>query len=90
MKFKYRLPDKWVAKASGMEEFANGASRVSICLKDGRVVPRVLVSDGAYLIAARGFKDLPFAVDEISDIYQSEDDKNPRQRGGWDCWDDWK
>jgi hypothetical protein len=90
MKYKYRLPDKFVAKASGMEEFANGATQVTVRLKDGREIPKVLLSDATYLIAARGFKDLPFLVTEIDDIYQTEEDKNPHQRGGWDYWDEWK
>lgn len=90
MKFKYRLPDDWIARVAGMEEFANGAMQVTVRLKNGREVPGVLISDGIYLVATRGFKDLPFGVDEVSDIFQSQDDKNPQQRGGWDYWDKWK
>ena len=38
MKFKYRLPDGWIAKVSGMEEFANGATQVTIRLNDKREI----------------------------------------------------
>jgi hypothetical protein len=89
MKFKDRLPDAWAQKVSGMKEFANGATQVSVKLRDGREVRGVLISDARYIIAARGFKDLPFAMTEIADIFQSNDDKDPSQRGGWDFWDDW-
>jgi|HubBroStandDraft_6_1064221.scaffolds.fasta_scaffold815574_2 hypothetical protein len=89
MKFKYRLPNNWVDRVSNLEEFANGATKVTVRLKNGGVVNDVLISDGTYIIATRGFKDLPFHVDEITDIFQSADDKNPRERGGWEYWDDW-
>jgi len=90
MNFKYRLPSKFEKKASEMEVFANGATQITIRLQDGSEVSNVLLSDSTYIIAARGFKDLPFSIDEINDIFQSEDDKNPCQRGGWDYWDEWK
>jgi hypothetical protein len=89
MKFKYRLPEDWIRKTELMEEFANGGMQVTVRLKDGREVCGVLLSDATYIIATRGFKDLPFLITEIDDIFQSDDDKHPRQRGGWDFWDDW-
>lgn len=79
MRFKYRLPDEWVSRVSSMEEFANGATQVSVRLKDGRVFHSVLISDATYPIAARGFKDLPFSIGDISEIFQTDDDKNPAQ-----------
>lgn len=89
MKFKYRLPDLWIAKTSVMEEFANGATQVTVRLTDGREVEKVLLSDAMYVIAARGFKDLPFSTDEIADIFQTGDDKSPAKRGEWEYWDQW-
>ena len=88
MKFKHRLADHWVAKVSSMREFADGAAQVSFRLKDGRTVRRVLVSNALYIVAARGFEELPFGLDEISDIFQADDDVNPHERTGWDYWDD--
>jgi len=70
--------------------FANGGAQVSVRLKDGRVFSELLVSDATALAAMRGFKDLPFAVDDIETIFQTADDRNPQVRGGWDFWDDWK
>ena len=71
-----------------MEEYANGAAQVSIQLKDGRVFEKVLISNGQYVIAARGFDDLPFEPSEITRIWQSEDDRNPALRGNWVFWDE--
>jgi hypothetical protein len=88
--FKYRLPDAWTAKTLAMEEFANGGMQVTIRLNDGRVMPRVLLSMAAHPIAMRGYKDLPFLIEDIADIYQSDEDRNPPQRGGWEFWDDWR
>ena len=90
MIFKYRLHDAWVRKVSNMEEFANGGTQVTVKLKDGKLILGVLISSCTYIIAARGHKDLPFKLDDIDDIFQSEEDKNPRERGGWFYWDNWK
>ena len=72
-----------------MEEFANGATQVTISLKGGRIINQVLLSQSKYIIAIRGYKDLPFNIEDITDIYQRDDDKNPVNRGGWDYWDKW-
>ena len=89
MKFKYAVPAKYLPKTRTMKEFANGGMQVTVRLRDGREIPKVLLSDGTYFIAARGFEDLPFKLEDIDDVYQSVADKNPRERGGWKFWDDW-
>ena len=68
---------------------SNGGMQVTVRPKDGREVRGVLLSDATYIIATRGFKDLPFLITEIDDIFQSDDNKDPRQRGGRDFWGDW-
>jgi hypothetical protein len=73
-----------------MESFANGGTQVTVKLRDGREIEKVLVSNAMYPVAVRGFKDLPFSLDEIADIYQTNEDKNPTQRGNWEFWDEWK
>jgi hypothetical protein len=90
MMFKHQLPEKWIAKVAEFDEFANGATQLTVRLNSGREFSGLLVSNGMYLVAARGFKSLPFDVEQISDVFQTEEDKNPSQRGGWDFWDDWK
>ncbi|MES2354409.1 MAG: hypothetical protein V4568_08385 [Pseudomonadota bacterium] len=84
MNFKYRLPDKWITQVADMEEFANGATQVSVELKSGQIIHGVLVSMSTYLVATRGFKGLPFAIDDIKNIFQTDEDKNPKKRDGWD------
>jgi len=90
MKYKYILPKNLISKIEDMEEFANSATQVSIKLNDGRVVNKVLISQSRYIIALRGYKDLPFNIDDIVEIFQLGDDKNPVDRGNWDYWDQWK
>ncbi len=89
MRYKYKLPDRLVSQVSEMEEFANGATQVSAHLLDGRVFSGILISAATYIVAARGFGDLPFKPDEIATVFQTTDDKNPAMRGGWQFWDDW-
>ncbi len=72
-----------------MEEFANGATQVTIKLKNNSTIRNVLISNCKSIIAVRGYKDLPFSLNEISDIYQTEEDKNPIKRDEWYYWDDW-
>jgi hypothetical protein len=70
-----------------MAEFAMGGTQVTVRLKDGRLIPGVLISNCTHPMAVRGFKDLPFKLEDIADIFQTEEDKNPKQRGGWYFWD---
>jgi len=89
MQFRYRLPGPWISKAAEMVEFANGGAQVTIRLKDGREMPEVLISNSTHIVAMRGQKELPFAVEDISDIFQSVSDRGPRKREGWYFWDEW-
>lgn len=89
MKFRYTLAEHWVKQIVGFGEFANGATQVTVRTKDGKVFGGILVSNCMWVIAARGHEDLPFALDDIGEIFQTDDDLNPR-RGGWKFWDDWQ
>jgi hypothetical protein len=87
VKFKYRLPESWIEKVVKLRQFADGATQVSIELKDGRVFRKILISDSTHIVAARGLRDLPFEIAEIRNIFQFAEDKNPTQRDGWQLWD---
>ena len=89
MKFRYQLPETWISAVSEMEEFANGGTQVSVRLRDKRTFGGILVSNGSYVVAMRGYKDLPFALEEIEEIYQTDEDRSPKNRSGWDFWDEW-
>jgi hypothetical protein len=43
-----------------------------------------------YIIAIRNYDDLPFSINDIEDIFQTDEDLNPKKRGGWKFWDDWQ
>lgn len=89
MKYRYELPEHWVRVVVGMEEFTNGAAQVSVRLRDKREFHRILITGSAYVAAMRGYRELPFALDDLEEIYQTDEDKNPKARGDWDFWDDW-
>lgn len=89
MIYKYTLPQALSLKVANMEEFANGATQVTISLKDGRVFNKVLISGSKHIVAIRDYQELPFVLSDIKDIYQIDDDKNPMDRGGWFYWDKW-
>lgn len=90
MEYKYKLGDHWVSAIAKMEEFANGATQVSVTLRNGKVFNGLLISACQYIVAARGYTDLPFDLEEIEFISQTEDDKNPKERGNWVYWDKWR
>ncbi len=90
MEYKYSLPTELISKASQFEEFANGGAQATIALNDGRIFNEALISNSSFIIAMRGHQTLPFATNEISDIYQTDNDINPTTRDGWEYWDEWK
>lgn len=88
--YRYRLTPELVTQALELEEFANGGIQCHVRLKDGSVHSGVLISNGTAIIAMRGRTELPFAVLEIAEFYQTGDDCSPQQRGGWQFFDVWK
>jgi hypothetical protein len=90
MDFKYELPSDWVNKILDYKEFANGGLQVSVKIKNGHIFNKILISNYKWIVAARGYKDLPFKVNEISEIFQTDEDIDPAERGGWDYWDNWQ
>jgi hypothetical protein len=87
VKLKYQLPESWSRKVARLEQFADGATQVSIELKDGRVFKKILISNSTRIVAARGLKYLPFEMDDIRNIFQFAEDRTPAQRDGWEFWD---
>lgn len=89
MNYRCPLPAALKSLALDFEEFANGAAQATAELKDGRKFERLLISNATAIIAARGFEDPPFDAADIARLYQSDADKNPKERGGWNFWDKW-
>jgi hypothetical protein len=91
MTFKYTLPDNLIKKAVRFWEFANGGAQATIKLKSGDIYKQALISNSKWIVAMRGYKDLPFAVADIDDIFQTKEDETVERSGraAWDFWDDW-
>ncbi|MEO0454737.1 MAG: hypothetical protein AAFY98_11470 [Verrucomicrobiota bacterium] len=90
MEFKYHLPEELIEVAKHFKEFANGGAQATFKLKNGRKFGQGLISNSTWIIAMRGHQDLPFELEEIDSIYQTEEDKNPKERGEWYYWDEWE
>jgi len=89
MTFKYELPSQFRETVGRFDEFANGGTQVTILTCDGKIFEKVLISNSTAIVAIRGFTDLPFRPDEISELHQTEEDRNPSKRGDWHLWDKW-
>jgi len=90
MKFKYCLSEDLKKKCAALTEFRNGGTQVKVKLRSGDVFKNVLISNSSYIVAVKGFDKLPFDVDEIEEIYQSDEDKRPPEVSGWIFFDDWQ
>jgi hypothetical protein len=89
MRFRYEIPAPLVDEASTLEEFANGAAQCHVRLSDGSVHSGLLVSNATAIIAMRGHNELPFSVDSIVSLFQTEEDTRPSDRGNWKYFDEW-
>jgi hypothetical protein len=89
MKYHYPLSEGLVAQATLLEEFANGAAQCHARLNDGEVFGGLLLSDATAIIAMRGHVALPFAVEAIDRLFQTEEDKSPTLRANWQFFDEW-
>jgi hypothetical protein len=89
MQYRYPLPPHLVEQAAKFEEFANGAAQCQAQLSNGSV-QQGLLSNAAAIIAMRGQSSLPFAVADITHLFQTEGDKSPVERGDWQFFDVWR
>ena len=89
MQFRYKLPAHLTDQALALEEFANGGSQCHVRLKDGTVHSGLLVSNATAIIAMRGQRDLPFSVDSVAVLFQTDEDRSPVVRGNWEYFDAW-
>ncbi len=88
MQYKHKLTPTLIEKALLLTEFANGGAQVTIKLNDGRIFTKALISNATAIIAMRGYRDLPFRLNEVTEIYQTKEDKRPEEKGNWEYWDD--
>ncbi len=75
-----RLSEKWVAFLAKQPETGMGYQVVSVKVKGGQWYERVVV-ESPFIRGAIGYKELPFAVDDIDEIVVTHD---KRDLGNWD------
>ena len=89
MDYKYTLSKEQInLVAKEMSEFANGGTLVKIKTSDGKVHEKILISNCMWIIAMRGYKDLPFKLEDIVEIFQTDEDIFNVVQGNWECWDE--
>lgn len=89
MNYRCPLTESLRNEAAAFVEFANGGAQATVRLDDGRVFPEVLISNGSAVVAVRGCKVPPFEPSQIASLYQTDEDKDPKERAGWEYWDAW-
>jgi len=74
----FKFSGKWRDPVRKLPESGMGYTVVRTTLRDGRVFPQAVIDSG-FLIRVRGWLDVPFAEDDISDISATHEE--------WD-WDE--
>ena len=90
MNYRHPLSERLVTQALQLEEFADGAAQCHAQLKGGAVVSGLLISNATAIIAMREHTELPFEVEAIERLFQSEEDPSPTHRAGWTYFDVWR
>ncbi len=67
MKRLVPVPNGFVAHLKGAKETGIGYQVVSVELKDGRSFDQVVTSEGC-IIEVRGYKEIPFASDDVASV----------------------
>jgi hypothetical protein len=78
MKHLVPLPSQLVDHLKQAKETGIGYQVVSVELKDGRRFDQVATSEGS-IIEIRGFKDIPFAPEEVASVTVNHKDWNFRE-----------
>jgi hypothetical protein len=63
----YPLPKECLAQLKNGAETGIGYQIVSVGLRDGRNFDQVVVSEGC-IIEVKGYREIPFSVDEVASI----------------------
>lgn len=74
----FALNDKWVDKLVSQPETGMGYHVVSVILNDGRRYDQVIVN-GGYVTRVKGYENIPFNEEDISDIVVTHDKWNFRK-----------
>ena len=77
MKCLVPIPSRFVDQLKLAAETGIGYQIVSVVLKDGRSFDQVATSEG-YIIDVRGYKEIPFAPDDVASLSVNHKDWNFR------------
>lgn len=74
---QFRLPAAIVKEINnrGYREFSNGVMQLTVKCSDGIEYPRVIILEGLYVLAILGHKKMPFSLDSIVEVTQSQEDE---------------
>ncbi len=89
MRYRYTLPPRLSDQALALVEFASGGAQCHVRLSDGTVLSGVLISNASAIIAMREHSELPFSVDSVVALFQTDADRSPETRGNWEFFDEW-
>jgi hypothetical protein len=89
MKHLHPLSAALSNQAAALEEFANGGAQCHARLQDGTVHSGLLISNSSAIVAMRGQKTLPFKVEAVVQLFQTDEDRSPVDRADWQFFDDW-
>ena len=64
-------------------EFKQDASIVSVKLKSGKIYHQILLLYPDCVIGMNGYEQLPFRIEDISEVFQDEVDLSSRSEISW-------
>ena len=78
MKCLVPIPTRFVNYLKRAPETGIGYQVISVVLKDGRSFDQVITSEGC-IIEVRGYKEIPFAPDDVASVSVNHKDWNFRE-----------
>jgi hypothetical protein len=83
MHYRHRIPEEVMRRAGALQEFAMDASIASIRVKGGKIFSPVVIVYPDFIAAIEGFDHLPFTVEDVEAVFQSEEDLKKRSNSSW-------
>jgi|APAra7269096661_1048516.scaffolds.fasta_scaffold00053_34 hypothetical protein len=88
MSYRYPLPPSLAQQVTAFEEFASGAAQCRARLRDGSSIEGLLCN-GSALIARQAQAVLPFRMEDVDSLFQTDEDRTNYKRTGWVFFDEW-
>ncbi|MDP8219099.1 MAG: hypothetical protein P9M03_10275 [Candidatus Theseobacter exili] len=84
-KYKYKLPDQFLRITKDFDEFKDGAMIATVELINKQKY-KILILMYTDIIGVKNHDHLPFDVNDIIQVYQTEEDKNPKDIKEWNMF----